>query len=180
MRKILMTAVVCLVFVAAAWPAAAAGTFYLHDHSDYWWYVLSDVPFSAVVPATAQTYIERNVFGMNILEILMDNGSVSIEIASLKNSTIESVRNSLEERFKPAVKDISVRSNRMITTSNNLQCHFYHYEATGNHGKKVMLRSVIFERNGNVVSLSLFLDADKYVGNVQQYWLRLVNDSEWN
>jgi hypothetical protein len=43
-----------------------------------------------------------------------------------------------------------------------------------------MLRTVIFERNGNVVSLSLFLDSSKYVGDVQQYWLRLVNDSEWN
>ncbi len=180
MRKALICAAVCLIFAAFILPASAAGTFYLHDHPDYWWYVLSDVPFSAVVPSTAQYYVERNVFGMNILEILMDNGTISMEIASMKNSTIEAVRKSLEERFKPVVKDISVKANRMITTSNNLQCHFYHYEATGNHGRKVMLRSVIFERNGNVVSLSLFLDANKYVGDIQQYWLRLVNDSEWN
>ncbi len=180
MRRAIICFVTCLILITAVLPASAAGTFYLHDLPDYWWYVLSDVPFSAVVPSGAQYYVERNVFGMNILEILMDNGSVSIEVASMKNSTIDAVRKSIEERFKPAVKDISVKANRMITTSNNLQCHFYHYEATGNHGRKVMLRTVIFERNGNVVSLSLFLDSSKYVGDVQQYWLRLVNDSEWN
>jgi len=169
-----------MILVVAAWPASAAGTFYLHDHPDYWWYVPADVPFYAVVPSTAQTYVERNVFGMNILEILMDNGNISMEVAAMKNTTIEAVRKSIEERFKPAVKDISVKANRMITTSNNLQCHFYHYEATGNHGRKVMLRTVIFERNGSVVSLSLFLDASKYTGDIQQYWLRLVNDSEWD
>lgn len=171
---------IIMVILVSAVGTVSAGTFYLHDHQDYWWYMVSDPKFSAVVPSTAQSYIQRNVFGMDVLEILLDNGTVSFELTTVKNSSIDAVRKSIEERFKPVVKDVSVTANRMITTSKNLQCHFYSYEATGNHGKKVMLRSVIFERNGAVVSMSLFLDSSKYVGDIQQYWLRAVNEFEWN
>ena len=179
MRKAHLIAIISFILITTALPAYA-GTFYLHDQPDYWWYMGSNPAFAAVVPSKGQSYVERNIFGMDILEILMDNGSVSMEVAALKNSTIEDVRNSIEERFKPVVKDVKVTANRMITTSNNLQCHFYAYEATGSHGRKVMLRSVIFERNGDVVCLSLFLDSNKYAGDIQQYWLRAVNEFEWN
>lgn len=178
MRKALISFAVVLFLVAA--PAAEAGTFYLHDHCSYWWYMVSEPAFSAVIPATGDTYIQRSIFGMEVLEILFENGSISMEVIHQPGKDIEVVRKSVEERFKPLVKNASIIADREITTSNNLRSHFYAYEGTGLNGKKVMLRSVFFQRDQHIVYLTMCLNADKYQGDIREYWLRAVNGFEWN
>ena len=41
---------------------------------------------------------------MNILEILMDNGTISMEIASMKTPPLKQYGKALEERFKPVAE----------------------------------------------------------------------------
>ncbi len=62
-----------------------------------------------------------------------------------------------------------------------MKAHFYAFKATGAHKKEVMFRSVFFQRGGeHIVYLTILLDADQYSGDVPQYWLRAVNEFEWN
>lgn len=169
-----------ILFLFCGAQVSAAGTFYLHDHPSYWWYVVEDPAFSAIIPSGADNYIERSIFGMESLLMTFDDGSISMEVIYQPGTDVESVRNSLDVRYKPLVKNITVLSNQEITTSNNLKTHFYAYEATGANGKKVMLRAVFFQRKHHVVYLTLFLEADKYQGDMREYWIRAVNGFEWN
>lgn len=169
-----------ILFLFLGVQVVQAGTFYLHDHPSYWWYVVEKPAFSAIVPASAQNYIQRSIFGMEILEMTFANGSITMEVIHQPGKDIESVRNSLEVRYKPVVKNVSLISNKEITTSNNLTAHFYAYEATGANGKKVMLRSVFFQKGDSVVYLTMFLNADQFQGDIREYWLRAVNGFEWN
>lgn len=179
MRRHLSIVILFLILFLSV-QVVQAGTFYLHDHSSYWWYVVEKPAFSAVVPAKAQYYLQRSVFGMEILEMTFANGSITMEVNYQPGKDIESVRNSLEARYKPVVKNLTILNNGEITTSNNLKAHFYAYEATGANGKKVMLRSVFFQKGEHVVYLTMFLNADQYQGDIREYWLRAVNGFEWN
>ncbi len=160
--------------------AVQAGNFYLHEHPDYWWYVVEEPAFSAIIPSGADNYIERSVFGMKSLMMTFNDGTITMEVNSQPGTDVESVRNSLDIRYKPLVKNITVLNNGEITTSNDLNTHFYAYEATGADGKKVMLRTVLFQRRHHVVYLTLFLEADQYQGDMREYWIRAVNGFEWN
>ncbi len=175
-----MLAVGALIFVFFAVQVAQAGTFYLHDHPSYWWYVVDDPAFSVIVPSTGQNYIERSIFGMDSLLITFRDGAITMEVNSQPGTDVEAVRSSLEARYKPLVKNVTIISNQEITTSNNLKCLFYAYEATGANGKKVMLRSVFFQRGGHVVYLTYFLEADQFKDDLREYWIRAVNGFEWN
>lgn len=157
-----------------------AGTFYLHDHPSYWWYVVEQPAFSAIVPSEADNYVVRSIFGMESLLMTFENGAIAMELHYQPGTDVESVRNSLEARYKPLVKNVSVLANHEITTSNNLKAHFYAYEATGANGKKVMFRSVFFQRGQHVVYLTYFLEADKFKDDLREYWIRAVNGFEWN
>lgn len=157
-----------------------AGTFYLHDHPSYWWYVVENPAFSVIVPSKGQNYIERSIFGMDTLLITFKDGAITMEINVQPGTDVEAVRSSLEARYKPLVKNVTILANQEITTSNNLSCHFYAYEATAANGKKVMLRSVFFQRSGYVVYLTYFLEADEFKDDVREYWIRAVNGFEWN
>jgi hypothetical protein len=176
-RAVAVGAFIFAVFLAV--QVAEAGAFYLHDHQSYWWYVVDTPAFSAIVPSTGQSYVERSIFGMNSLLISLKDGVV-MEVHSQPGTDVEAVRSSLEARYKPLVKDVSVLSNQEITTSNNLKCLFYAYEATGADGKRVMLRSVFFQRGGYVVYMTYFLEAAKFQGDTREYWIRAVNGFEWN
>jgi len=162
--------------VQAAW----AGTFYLHDHPSYWWYVVDDPAFSVIVPSKGQNYIERSIFGMQNLLITFQDGAITMEVNWQPGSNVEAVRSSLEARYKPLLKDVTILANQEITTSNNLKCHFYAYEATGANGRRVMFRSVFFQRGGYIVYLTYFLEADKFRDDLREYWIRAVNGFEWN
>lgn len=177
MKKFFIIAAIFVVLLVSG--TALASDFYLHDHGDYWWYMPKNPNYSAVIPNTGQHYIQRDVFGQKILEITWDNGAVSMEIASVPNQDVATVRKSIEERFKPLVRNVNVISDGEITTSNNLRAHFYGYEATGANNRRVMLRSVFFKYSSGVVYLAMYLDAAKYQGNLREYWLRAVNDFEW-
>lgn len=179
MRKCFSVVAVILLLLVTH-QVVQAGTFYQHEHASYWWFVVDKPAFSAVVPSKGQYYMQRSVFGMDILEISFANGTITMEVISQPGTSIESVRNSLDVRYKPLVKNITILNNGEITTSNNLKAHFYAYEATGANGKKVMFRSVFFQKGNHVVYLTLLLDADKYQGDMREYWLRAVNEFEWN
>ena len=178
MKKALISFTVLILLMAA--PTVWAGTFYLHDHPSYWWYTVSEPAFSAVIPSSGENYIQRSIFGMEVLEILFENGAISMEVVYQPGTNIEVVRQSVEDRFKPLVKNASIIANREITTSNNLKSYFYAYEGTGLNGKKVMLRSVFFQRDKHIVYLIMCLDSAKYQGDIREYWLRAVNGFEWN
>lgn len=172
--------VVIILMLCLSIQVAQAGTFYLHDHSSYWWYVVEKPAFSAIVPSVAQNYIQRSVFGMEILEMTFANGAITMEVIHQPGKDIEAVRAGLEARYKPLVKNVTLISNKEITTSNNLKALFYAYEATGASGKKVMLRSVFFQKGEHIVYLTMFLDADQFQGDIREYWIRAVNGFEWN
>lgn len=179
MRRVLTVGVLIFALflpVQAAW----AGTFYLHDHPSYWWYVVDDPAFSVIVPSKGQNYIERSIFGMQNLLITFQDGAITMEVNWQPGSNVEAVRNSLEARYKPLLKDVTILANQEITTSNNLKCHFYAYEATGANGRRVMFRSVFFQRGGYIVYLTYFLEADKFRDDLREYWIRAVNGFEWN
>ncbi len=144
MRRFLSFGIIILCLFLGV-QAVQAGTFYLHEHPSYWWYVVEEPAFSAVIPSGADNYIERSIFGM-----------------------------------KSLLMTITVLNNGEITTSNGLITHFYAYEATGADGKRVMLRTVLFQRRHHVVYLTLFLEADEYQGDMREYWIRAVNGFEWN
>lgn len=179
MRKLLAVGALILFLFCGA-QVNAAGTFYLHDHPSYWWYVVENPAFSAIVPSEADNYIERSIFGMESLLMTFDDGAITMEVNSQPGTDVESVRNSLDVRYKPLVKNITVLSNQEITTSNNLRTHFYAYEATGANGKQVMLRAVFFQKGNHVVYLTLFLEADEFKDDMREYWIRAVNGFEWN
>lgn len=179
MRKLISIA--ALIFILfSGFAVAQAGTFYLHDHSSYWWYVVEKPAFSVVVPAVAQNYFQRSIFGMEVLEMTFANGTVVMEIIHQQGKDVETVRASVEARYKPLVKNVTLISNKEITTSNSLQTFFYAYEATDARGKKVMLRSVFFQKGDHVVYLTMLLDADQFQGDLREYWIRAVNSFEWN
>lgn len=177
-RHVVFGAIILLLFLGV--QAVHAGTFYLHEHPSYWWYVVENPAFSAVIPSGADNYIQRSIFGMENLLMTFNKGSITMELDYQPGTDVESVRNSLDVRYKPLVKNITVLNNGEITTSNNLKAHFYAYEATGANGKKVMLRSVFFQKGRHVVYFALFLEADQYQGDMREYWIRAVNGFEWN
>lgn len=188
MRKLFILAAVILALIVSN-QVVQAGTFYKHDHPDYWWYVVEKPAFSVVIPsapenpkteADKKVYISRSVFGMGILEIVFADGLATMEVIHQPGKDIETVKASLDARYKPLLKNITITDNKEITTSNNVQAHFYAFKAIGAHNKEVMFRSVFFQRGENIVYLTILLDSDQYKGDVPQYWLRAVNEFEWN
>ncbi len=170
-------------------PVVQAGTYYEHDHPSYWWYVEKEPAFSAVIPSGVdpktnksggERYTQKSIFGMEILEISFKDDTIIMEVIHQPGKDIGVVKESLKARYKPLVKDVSIIADRQITTSNSIIAHFYAYEAMGAHGKKVMLRSVFFQKGNSVVYLTMFLDADEYHGDIREYWLRAVNGFEWD
>lgn len=183
MRKIIVFAVIIILLSGASIVLADSDykhDFYKHDHPSYWWYVVAKPAFSAVVPSTAQSYIERSVFGMEILEMVFVNGNITMEVIHQPGKDVQEVKESLQARYKPLVKNIALIADREITTTNQIKAYFYAYEAIGAHGKKVIFRSVFFQRENSIVYLTLFLDSDDYQGDMREYWIRAVNEFEWN
>lgn len=178
MRKI--NFFVAIILFLISFQAVQAGTFYLHDHPSYWWYVVQEPAFSAVIPSTAENYNQRSIFGMEILEMTFANGTIVMDVIYQPGKDVEAVRASLEERYRPLVTNVALLADREITTSNNLKAYFYAYEATGSQGKRVMLRSVFFQKDEHILYLTMFCDSDQYQGDVREYWLRAVNGLEWN
>ncbi len=188
MRKSFLFAAVILLLVVGN-QLVQAGTFYKHDHPDYWWYVVEKPAFSVVVPSTPENpktaaetkiYVSRSVFGMEILEIVFAEGLATMEVIHQPGKDIQAVKASLDARYKPLLKNIVVTDNKDITTSNNVKAHFYAFKATGAHNKEVMFRSVFFQRGEHIVYLTILLDTEQYRGDIPQYWLRAVNEFEWN
>lgn len=188
MRKshIILALVLLLAFGS---QSVQAGTFYKHDHPDYWWYVVEDPAFSVVIPSTpsdpkpgeeGKAYVRRSVFGMDILEIVFAEGSVTMEVIHQRGTDVEAVRSSLDGRYKPLLKNVSVTDNKEITTSNNVKAHFYAFKAHDAYDREVMFRSVFFQRGEQIVYLTIMLNAEQYQGDIPQYWLRAVNEFEWN
>ena len=124
MRRFLAFGIIVLLLFLGV-QAVQAGTFYLHEHPSYWWYVVENPAFSAIIPSGADNYIERSIFGMENLLMTFQKGSITLEVNCQPGTDVESVRNSLDVRYKPLVKNITVLSNEEITTSNNLKTHFY-------------------------------------------------------
>src|SRR5690554_1816611 len=93
--------ILCLFFGV---QAVQAGNFYLHEHPSYWWYVVEDPAFSAIIPSGADNYIERSIFGMESLLMTFNDGTITMEVIWQPGTDIESVRNSLDVRYKPVVK----------------------------------------------------------------------------
>ncbi len=171
--------ILCL-FLGVQAVLAGSGSFYLHEHPSYWWYVVEDPAFSAIIPSGADNYIERSLFGMKNLLMTFNDGTITMEVNWQPGTDVESVRNSLDVRYKPLVKNVTVLNNGEITTSNDLQTYFYAYEATGADGEKIMFRTVIFQRRHHVVYFTLFLEASQYEGNMREYWIRAVNGFQWD
>lgn len=179
MRRFFAVGVILLLVIFNV-QMVQAGSYYLHDHPSYWWYVEKDPDFSAVIPSEADRYTQKSIFGMEILEMSFQDDSIIMEVIHQPGKDIQVVKESLDARYKPLVKDISTVSDKQITTSNSIVTHFYAYEAMGANGKKVMLRSVFFQKGNSVVYLTMFLNADKYKGDIREYWIRAVNGFEWN
>src|SRR5690554_360548 len=105
--------VLFLVFCACA-QTAFAGTFYLHDHEAYWWFVQEKPAFSVVIPADAERYVQKNYFGQQLLEMTWQDGKIMMEVANVSHQDIQTVRKSVEERWKPLINNVTIISNREI------------------------------------------------------------------
>ncbi len=113
MRKAHILAAVILLLVVSG-QVVQAGTFYKHDHPDYWWYVVGKPAFSVVVPSTppdnpktaAETkiYVSRSVFGAEILEIVFAEGLATMEVVHQPGKDIQAVKASLDALYKPLLK----------------------------------------------------------------------------
>lgn len=180
MRKYLSVFALIVILACSVQVAWAAGTFYLHDHDAYWWYIVEKPAFSAIIPAKADHYLETSIFGMDVLQMTFDKGSVLMELNYQPGTDVQAVKESVIARYNPLIKDKVVDSDREITTSNDLKAHFYAHEGKGANGKTAMLRAVFFQKENHVVYLTMLLDADKYKDDLREYWIRAVNGFEWN
>ncbi len=176
LARILVFALFVFVFAPVL---SSASPFYLHDSSDYWWYIPTDPTFHAVVPSNADRYSMLHVFGMPVLQIGMRDNRVLLEIGAVRGGSRQEVQNSLEARYKPFLRNINVIGNRSLTTSNNVDGYFYAYEATGPSNNKVMMRAIFFEQGGVLVYQVMYLESSLYIGAVRDIWLRVVNEFEW-
>mgnify|MGYP000058633674 CR=1 FL=1 len=182
MRSKMLTGILalCLLCLLIGTQAKVfAGEFYLHDNKQYWWYHVADPYFYVAVPNNAELYINKTMFGYEFLEISWDKGTIVMEIGVIPNAKTDDVINFVAKRWTPFLKNTSVFANREITTSNNLKTYFYGIEGTGPDGKKSMLRSVYFNNGQAVVYLAMFLPSSKYQGDMQNHWLKAVNEFEW-
>ena len=175
-----MVFILSFILLAVNCAGVFAGEFYLHENSDYWWYHVDKPGFYAVVPIAADIYVTKTVFGYEFLEISWDDGTVIMEVGVVPNSSRDDVINFVAKRWSPFLNNERVFANREITTSNGLQTYFYAVEGSGPNGTKSMLRSVYFSRDNDVVYLAMYLPNNKYQGKVEHYWIRAVNDFEWD
>lgn len=157
----------------------AASGFYLHDDNQYWWYHSDNPHFYAVVPSNADQYNTKTIFGYNFLEVSWNNDSTIIEIGTIPNSDTDQVVDFVAKRWSSLLETRVVFANHEITTSNDLQTFFYGVEGTGPNGVKSMLRSVYFNNGDDVIYLAMFIENDKYQGEMRNHWLRAVNEFEW-
>ncbi|NLM26470.1 MAG: hypothetical protein GX208_10220 [Firmicutes bacterium] len=169
--------IICLLLLSN--QLAYASGFYLHDNKQYWWYHSEDPYFYAVVPSNAERYTKKTLFGNEILEIAFDDGSTIMEIGSFKGKEVSEVVDFVGKKWTSMIDNLVVIANREITTSNDLKTFFYAIEGIGADGKKGMLRSVYFKKGDVVVYQAMFLESSKYKGDLQNHWLRAVNEFEW-
>lgn len=167
-------------FIGFLTVPALAGTYYLHSHDSYWWYVDEDAGFSVVVPNDAERYVEKRVFGQRLLEMTWNDAQVIMEVSFITGQEPETLREALRSRWEPLVSDLTIISDREITTSNDVPAYFYAFEGVGADGERGMLRSVFFAREDSVVQLVMLLPSADYQGDLREYWLRAVNEFEWN
>ncbi len=180
MRRYAAVALVLLTMVMLQGSLLASGTFYLHDHESYWWYVRTDPRFSVVVPNNAERYVEKRVAGQRILEMTWNDGRVAIQVVSLPGESRSTVLESVQGQYLPLLRDRSVVSDREITTSNGLNAYFYAVEGTDPQGRRSMVRNVVFQRGNQLVYLTMTLDSASFQGDLREYWLRAVNGFQWD
>ncbi len=169
-----------ILFIGFLTAPVLAGTFYLHDHEAYWWYVVEDDGFSVVVPNNAERYVEKRIFGQKLLEMTWNDARVIMQVSFISGQDVETLREALSSQWEPLVSDVTMISDREITTSNDVPAYFYAFEGTGMDGQRGMLRSVFFSRDDAVVQLLMLLPSADYQGDLREYWLRAVNEFEWN
>ena len=176
MRKPLALGLIILFFFLGIQPVQA-GTFYLHEHPSYWWYVVDDPAFSAIIPSGADNYIERSIFGMEHLLMTFQKGTITMEVIYQPVQT-SSQYATARRTVQTGGKEPPILSNE-ITTSNNLKAHFYAYQGTCQRQTGDAAIRVL-PKGRHVVYLTLFLEADQYQGDLREYWIRAVNGFEWN
>ncbi len=180
-----MTAVARTVFVmvfmlAATAGAAVSGSFYLHEHDAYWWFVQQEPDFSLVIPNDAERYVQKHVAGQDILEMTWEEGSVVMKVVSLAGTGKGSVLDSLQGQYHPLLDDFSVTDDREINTSGNETAHFWAAEGDDREGNRYMVRAVVFENDDHIVYLVMTLRSRQYAGDLREYWLRAVNGFQWD
>ncbi len=179
-RRWIATALVVLAFVVLCGHALASGTFYLHDHESYWWYMRTDPRFSIVVPNDAERYVEKRVSGQRIMEMTWNDGTALIQVVSLPGESRDTVLDSVQGQYLPLLSDVTIVSDREITTSNGLTAYFYAVEGTDARGTRSMVRNVVFQRSNQLVYLVMTLDSARFQGDLREYWLRAVNGFQWD
>lgn len=160
---------------------ATATEFYIHDNNDYWWYHSEDPHFYAVVPSNGQRYSHKSLFGYEMLEIAWDDSAIIMEVGTMSGLDQASIIDFVGRRWTSLLANPRVFADREITTSNDLKTYFYGVEGTGPNNVKSMLRSVYFYNadKDTTVYLAYFIPNSKYTGQMEQYWLRAVNEFEW-
>lgn len=168
-----------LMLIAFSSASLASTGFYLHDNNQYWWYHSSDPHFYAVVPSNADRYETKTIFGYQFLELSWHNGSTLIEVGILPDSNTADVVDFVAKRWSPFLENPVVFANHEITTSNDLPTFFYGIEGNGPNGIKSMVRSVYFNNGNDVVYLAMYIENNRYQGDMRNHWIRAVNEFEW-
>lgn len=165
-------------------PATAfAGTFYEHESSSYYWYVVDDPHFEVVIPATAEGYLERSLFGQATLEMFFGQNGPRFVVASVTspNVTIGKIKSMALAQWEHLFTNVKVEADRRITTSNGTSAYFYAVTASNPSAKQGMIRLVIFQQGNKFAYVMLSCYSDDYNSSaaLRNQWIRAVNDFSW-
>lgn len=165
-------------------PASAlAGTFYQHENSSYYWYVVDDPHFEVVVPSTAEGYLERELFGLSTLELFFGTGGPQFVVGSVTSPsvTIGKIKSMALSQWEHVFTNVKVEADRKITTSNGTSAYFYAVTASNPSAKQGMMRLVIFQQGNSFAYVMLSCYSSDYNSSttLRNQWIRAVNDFKW-
>lgn len=170
------------VAAAALWaaPGLAAGDFYRTDTKEYWSFVHKTPAFELYVPADRQSYVQRELFGEDLLEITWGARGPVLAVGSRTgfDGDPARVRDALAARYRYAASDLATVTDEEITTSEGLSARFYVLSGKS-AGYSTMLRLVVFRRRTDLVFLALMVREEEYKNDLRSFWLRAVNSFRW-
>lgn len=177
--------VVLLLTVSIFAPAAAAaGDWYLHDDPELLWYWHKNPRFEIAVPYGPASWSPRYVFGEQFLEFVLAEDTtpiITVGVVSSEQADVESLREALVGRWSYQLANITVDADQTLESSLGLEFYFHLVSGDAPDGKRVMLRSVFYEREDSIVYLTLVTYSDEYAVDsfVRKAWLEAVNSFRW-